>query len=53
MGKTLLTINQVRIILNGTGKNMSDKEIENLRNLLYSLANQVIENNLDHICKKH
>lgn len=51
----MLTVQECRIKLGDTGKNMNDKEIEKLRNNLYSLINQIIDNNLEKIklCKKH
>ena len=50
----MITIEKARKILGETGKEMADKEIEKLRNQLYSLINQILDNNLDLLkpCKK-
>ena len=49
----MISIKNVRQILGESGESMADSELEKLRNLLYQLIGQLIDNNLEKIvCKK-
>jgi len=51
----MLKVQEARKILGKTGEKMADDEIEKLRNSLYSLASQLLDNNISSFvptCKK-
>ena len=51
----MLTIEECKHILSTTGTSMTDEEIEKLRNQLYALVSQLLDNHLDNtvpVCKK-
>lgn len=50
----MISVQQSKKLLGKTGEKMIDKEIEKIRNILYSVISQIIDNNLEKIqqCKK-
>lgn len=43
----MISIKESRKVLGGLGKKLSDKEIENLRNSLYSIISDILDNKFE------